>query len=245
MWLSKVLVFAATFILQKASASDRTLLFRDTHETGSRTVIGVTTDKEMVVLGQDGEWSDPIENSCCVVSVAVQLGGIVVGVGVDNQLYEWKSKGGEWSWVGPTENSCCVISIAASYGGRLLGITTDNKVAIKKSSSSPWIKIPDSCCFQSVEILRDGRLFAVTLYGKVKSKVDMATGEWQKLSIDGPEIRTVIYLDELGISVALSKDGCEMYKLDDEKMEWGPNINVLGEPCLISMADGLEPELIT
>ncbi|XP_070563286.1 uncharacterized protein [Ptychodera flava] len=219
----------SSFELQKRAEDDHHM-----------TILGVTTNNEMVVLDEDGAWTDPIENSCCVLNVAVQPGGIVVGVGTDNQLYEWKSRGGVWSWVGPIENSCCVKSIRMGTRGFLIGISPDNRLlARSKLKGATWQRLKKGCCFKAVEVVSDGRLFGVNKKNIIKIKTDMFTGKWITSKVSGPKVKDVIHLDDAEISVGLSVDGCQLYKIDDT-MTWVPYMST-GDTCFISIGEGEDP----
>ncbi|XP_070563284.1 uncharacterized protein [Ptychodera flava] len=238
MKISALLIFGVICCFQKATASS---LGRRAAEEHHSTLIGVTTDNEMIVLDEDGEWSDPIENSCCVLSVTVQPGGIVIGVGTDNQLYEWKSKGGKWSWVGPVEDSCCVMAIRTGTRGRLIGISTDNKLMTRAQlKGATWRRQPKGCCFLSVETLGNGMMYAVNKNYKVRSKIDIYTGNWSPVKITGAEVKDCLYLDDNNISLGLSIDGCQIYQLEYETMTWLPYLS-LGDKCLISYGEGEDP----
>ncbi|XP_070563282.1 uncharacterized protein [Ptychodera flava] len=240
MKISVVLMFGAILFLQEAGASSLGLQRRD-EDDHHTTILGVTTDNEMVVLDEDGEWTDPIENSCCVLNVAVQPGGIVVGVGTDNQLYEWKSRGGEWSWVGPIENSCCVTSVRMASRGHLLGIGTDFKLMARSQlRGATWQRQPRGCCFRAVETTGDGTLYGLAKNNKIKSKIDIYTGNWRNVKIAGPEVKDIMYLDEDEITLGLSMDGCEIYQLDMDTMSWQSFVS-LGDECLMSIGEGEGP----
>ncbi|XP_070563289.1 uncharacterized protein [Ptychodera flava] len=240
MKVSTLLIFGVICFFQKAKTSSLQLQTRD-EDDHHVTLLGVTENNEMVVRDEDGDWTDPIENSCCVLNVAVQPGGIVVGVGTDNQLYEWKSRGGEWSWVGPVENTCCVQSIRTGTRGQLIGVNTDDRLIVRSTlRGGTWRKLPKGCCYQNIEIVNDGRIYGVNRNNKIKVKTDIFTGRWETLKIEGPPVRDVVHLDDDDISIGLSEDGCEIYQLDHGTMSWVPYMS-LNDHCLISLGEGEDP----
>ncbi|XP_070563290.1 uncharacterized protein [Ptychodera flava] len=239
--ISVLLILGVMSFFQEATTSNLGRLRRAGDNQLQTTVLGVTMDNEMVVLDEDGEWSDPLENSCCILSVAVQPGGIVLGVGTDNQLYEWKSRGGEWSWVGPLPNSCCVISVRMATRGRLIGIGTDYKLLARSSlRAGTWKRQPKGCCFRAVDTTGDGTVYGLSKSYKIKSKIDIYTGNWGNVNIEGPDMKDIQYLDEDDISLGLSMDGCQIYQLDLDTMSWQPFVS-LGDKCLSSFGAGEDP----
>ncbi|XP_070563280.1 uncharacterized protein [Ptychodera flava] len=203
--------------------------------------IGVTTDNKVIYREEDGKWVKSAHNSCCVLAVAAVAGGVVVGVGTDHQLYEWKSRGGVWSWTGPLPNSCCVKDISVTNSGLLLGINLENRLVMRSSATSPWFVAPKSaCCVTSVENDPTGLLFGTATNGKVRMRDNLFRGSWQRVSINGPTLRDLA--THQGDTYGLSEDGCKIYHLEKDEMEWGDDIN--DGTCLVSISILVNPEYV-
>jgi len=127
-------------------------------------------------------WTGPIQNGCCVTSVAMGQDGTILGVGLDNSLYSKPSLNGNWTKVTVSGEWCSAVAIAPD--GSVFVVGVGNKIWKKNSYKNfinqSWESV-DSCCVKDITIAPDGTFIGVgtdnQLYTKASYK-DLTTS-WQ------------------------------------------------------------------
>ncbi|XP_070562302.1 uncharacterized protein [Ptychodera flava] len=141
-------------------------------------LIGVTGDGDLVGRDeQDGTWSEPVPNSCCVTKVAVMTDGSLIGIGKDKKLYT-KESYGNGRWEGPVDKSCCVTDVAVMPDGTIVGISHPRTRLVSKADlDESWVEAPNGMGAVGVDVFPDGRILGVAPVGATKLR-DGLNGKW-------------------------------------------------------------------
>jgi len=127
-------------------------------------------------------WQGPVQNPCCVMSVAQGQDGSIVGVGMNNVLWSKPDLNGNWTQTAtPGE---WITAICIGPDGSIFCIGGGNQIWKKNSyqnlPSQQWEGM-GSCCVKSITIAPDGTFIGAgtdnQLYTKTSYK-DLTTS-WQ------------------------------------------------------------------
>ena len=122
-------------------------------------------------------WSEPIQNSCCVLSVAMGQDGTIIGIGTDNTLFTKPSLDSETWTHTPSSDGEWVSSICIAPDGSIFCVGGDSHIWKKNSYTSltteSWIDQGEtSCCVKAITITTDGTLIGVGTDNRLYSKTN-------------------------------------------------------------------------
>ena len=145
-------------------------------------LLGIGGDNIYTKTNYTANWTGPIQNPCCVTSVAMGQDGTVVGVGTDNVLWTKPNLNGTWTNSSSPGEWVSYVTIAPD--GSVFVIGSGNQIWKKNSyqnlPSQSWIS-QGSCCVIAITIAPDGTFIGVgddnQLYTKASYK-DLSTS-WQ------------------------------------------------------------------
>lgn len=129
-------------------------------------------------------WTGPVNNGCCVTSVAMSKDGTVVGVGLNNLLWSKPNLNGNWTQTSSSSEWVTYVCIAPDdsifvVGG---GGTIWKKKSYLNLPSQTWEYQGDnSCCVKAITIAPDGTFIAVGMDDRLYTKAnyqDLST-PWQ------------------------------------------------------------------
>ena len=121
------------------------------------TILGVGSDHCLYTRATlTGAWV-PIPNSGSVTAVTVLGDASIVGVWLDNQLYQ-RTLSTPWSLI---PGSGSVSSVAALPDGGLIAVGTDSKLYVRYLLTNPWTLVPCAVDLRAVSVLRDGTIVGI------------------------------------------------------------------------------------
>ena len=109
------------------------------------------------------DWTGPISNSCCVISVAMGPDGTIVGVGDSNVLWSTTING---TWTLTSTPGEWITSVAIAPDGSIFVVGGGNQIWKKNSylnlTSQVWqFQGHNTCCVQAITIAPDGTFIGV------------------------------------------------------------------------------------
>ncbi|MDI1446417.1 tectonin domain-containing protein [Polyangium sp. 6x1] len=158
---------------------------------GNGVILGVGKDTTLWKQDLSGTYKQ-IPNSQGLKGGAVR-GRLLLGLGVDNMLYERSSFSLSTSW-GKIANTGDVISLAVMPDKKLLGVGTDNLLYTRSSpaAAAPWVQVPGSGAVKSVAVTPDGTLVGVGMDNVLYTRATL-TSPWVQVPGSGPVVSVAAY----------------------------------------------------
>jgi chitodextrinase len=99
---------------------------------------------------------------------------MILGVGMDNNLY-WRQSLGR-NWRGGVNNACCIVGVTQLQDGRIVGIGTNGTLFWKIRINTNWVYAGDNTgTVKSVSQLKDGRIIGVGGDNKIYIRDTLST----------------------------------------------------------------------
>jgi hypothetical protein len=142
-------------------------------------LLGIGGNNIFTKTSYTANWQGPIQNACCVMSVAQGQDGAVIGVGLDNVLYSKPNLDGSWTRT-PSPQGEWISSICIAPDGSIFCIGS-NQAIFKKNSyqnltSVNWDYMGDNtCCVKAITIAPDGTFIGVGTDNQLYTKPNYQT----------------------------------------------------------------------
>ncbi|KZL48685.1 hypothetical protein A2T98_16555 [Nodularia spumigena CENA596] len=139
------------------------------------TAQGVTTWN----TGIGNEWI--VELISTVEQTVVNTKNILVGIGMNNQLFTRKTLTSNWEHI---PNSGSVLGITVMADGTIVGIGMNNQLYTRKTLTSNWEYIPNSGSVLGITVMADGTIVGIGMNNQLYTRKTL-TSNWEYIPNSG------------------------------------------------------------
>ena len=160
-------------------------------------ILGIGVDDKLWTRdGLDASWQKAPDQSNTVRSIAIMADGIIIGVGMDdNIVYSRANLDAPWIKARDVESKFISIAVAKNRG--MIAVGVDNKLWVRPTLSDGWEPAPDkNGKVMAVTIMEDGTILGVGMDNKL----------WTRANLDAPWIKAPDMELEV-IDVTIMSDG--------------------------------------
>ncbi|WP_231859474.1 tectonin domain-containing protein [Nodularia spumigena] len=189
------------------------------------TAQGVTTWN----TGIGNEWI--VELISTVEQTVVNTKNILVGIGMNNQLFTRKTLTSNWEYI---PNSGSVLGITVMADGTIVGIGMNNQLFTRKTLTSNWEHIPNSGSVLGITVMADGTIVGIGMNNQLYTRKTL-TSNWQHIPNSGSVLGITVMADGTIVGIGMNNQLFTRKTLTSN-WEYIPNSgSVLG---ITVMADG-------
>ncbi|MDB9381753.1 LamG domain-containing protein, partial [Nodularia spumigena CS-584] len=149
------------------------------------TAQGVTTWN----TGIGNEWI--VELISTVEQTVVNTKNILVGIGMNNQLFTRKTLTSNWEYI---PNSGSVLGITVMADGTIVGIGMNNQLFTRKTLTSNWEHIPNSGSVLGITVMADGTIVGIGMNNQLYTRKTL-TSNWQHIPNSGSVLGITVMAD--------------------------------------------------
>lgn len=129
-----------------------------------------------VGTGNVGTGKSGTGTSIQVKSAVQTMDGVIIGLGVDNELYQKETIDGSWNKIiTQNANNIPMKHITQLISGKIVGISKDDKLYTKETLLSNWDFVSETE-YTSIEECSDGTIIGVRYIPNTQSYIYMTTG---------------------------------------------------------------------
>ncbi|RYF64821.1 MAG: WD40 repeat domain-containing protein [Cytophagaceae bacterium] len=141
-------------------------------------------------LPKETIWS-LVPNSGSVKCATVLPGGIIAGVGMDQQIYTRATLSSNWVL---TPNAWGITSLAVFPNGRFIATGTDNQLWTRDTLTSNGVQVPNSGSVTCVVVMPDGTIAGIGIDKQVYTRATL-TSNWVLVPNSGSVISLSVLPD--------------------------------------------------